>query len=600
MNPYDEVQRGRLFKAAESSYKALEPFRLLARGLVSEYAGEAYGNPSGPRRPRMLNLMHQAADAYRMSLVANRPRVLLTTPYPQLEYFSTQFQEGLNNLATEIGLEITLRNWVLDALFCVGIIKTHMADSGPVMIEQGLWMDPGTPAASNVSIDNFVFDMGATTWDQVKYAGDMYRIPFEDLKTSDIYDQSVVADLVPSTKYAGEGDDRLAEISTGHAVDTDELEPMIDLADFWIARTGEIHTYAVKSRNRFTCHGKPLAVMKWEGPELGNYHMLGFGDVPENIMPTSPFSHISMLDRLINNIMRKQARRAQAAKKIHTYTSQGAESAKALKGANDDEFVMVNDPKELGEILVGGVDPQAHGWMMSCMELFDRMAGNLTAMMGLGAQAETVGQEQLIHGAVSKKEADMKYRVFEGTRRLFRDLGYMLWNDKFKTMPARIPVEGAEGYFINAAWTPDDREGSFFDYNFSIDVYSMDYQSPAQRLTMLNQLLTQLFLPAMPMIAQQGGVLDMREVTDTLAELANEPRIKRWIKFAPSPTDPQQGPVTPGGDDMRKPSTTTRNVVRRNIPTGGTAAARQHTEIQSWLNGGVNQGEKASLGRPAA
>lgn len=598
MNPNDEIHRGRLFKALESSYRALEPFRNLARGLVAEYVGDAYGNQSGPRRPRILNLMHQAADAYRMSLVANRPRALLSTPHAELNYFKQQFQTGVNNLAQEIELEITLRDWVLDALFCVGIIKTHMADAGQVMLEQDRWMDPGMPFASNVSIDNFCFDMGATRWSQVRYASDSYRIPFDDLK-EDIYDQSVVRDLTPSSKYPAEGD-TLAAISHGNAVDTDELEPMIDLCDVWLARDGVIQTYAMRDRSRFLLTGKPLAVMPWEGPEHGNYRLLGFGDVPENILPTSPFSHISMLDRLINNIMRKQARRAQSAKKIHTYTPTGAGSAKNLKGASDDDFVEVQDPDQIGEIIVGGIDPQAHAWMLGCMELFDRMAGNLTAMMGLGTQADTVGQEQLIHGAVSKKEADMKYRVFDGTRRLFRDLGYLLWNDKFKTMPARVPVEGAEGYFLNMAWTPDDREGSFFDYNFTIDVYSMDYQSPSQRLNMLNQLLTQLYLPALPMITQQGGVMDWAKITETIAELANEPRIKEWIKFAPSPTDPQQGPSMPGGGEMKMPATTNRTYTRRNVPTGGTMASRQHVEQQAWMNGGANQDQKASLGRPAA
>ena len=597
MNPNDEIHRGRLFKALESSYRALEPARNLAHGLVSEYAGDSYGNQLGPKRPTMLNLMNQAADAYQMGLVANRPQALLSTPHQELTFFSKQFQTAVNNLAEEVQLEIILRNWVLDALFCVGIIKTHMADSGPVMIEMGFWMDPGTPAASNVSIDNFCFDMGAPRWDQIKMAADSYRIPFEDLKT-EVFDQAAIVDLVPSSKYPAEGE-RLDLISRGQGTDHDELEPMIDLCDVWVPRDSMIYTFPMKDRSLFRAHGKPVAVMPWDGPEFGMYHLLGFNDVPENILPTSPFSHVSMLSRLINNIMRKQSRRAQHAKRVHTYTPGAEGSAKAIQGASDDEWKQVQDVKEIGQVETGGVDPNSQAFMLGCLELFDRMCGNLTAMMGLGAQSDTVGQEQLIHGAVSKKEAQMQSRVFDGIRRLFRDLGYMLWNDKFKAMPGQIPIDGTD-YFLDAAWTPDDRQGSFFDYNFDIDIYKMPYQSPAQRLSTLNQLLTQIYLPALPMIVQQGGLLDWQKITETIAELANEPRLKEWIKFAPSPTDPQQGPSSPAGGngEMKMPASTSREYVRRNVPTGGTAASRSHVQQQSWMNNGaVNQGQQATLGR---
>jgi hypothetical protein len=599
MNPHDETHRERLFRAIGSSYRALKPFRNLSHGLVTEYVGPGYGQTDKPSRPKYLNLLNQAAVAYVMGLAANRPRVLITTRLPQFKYFAAHFQTGLNNLAEEMILEDRIRRWVLDALFCIGILKIHMADSGQVMMHDGMLFDPGQPAVSNVSIDNFVFDMTATSWDKVKFAGDMYRIPFDDLK-SDIYDQEVVKDIQPSTKYLSEGDPRLDHISHGADTDHDELEPMVDLCDQWVPRDGMIYTFQVRDRNNFTLTGKPVAVMEWDGPELGPYPTLGFDDVSENIMPVSKFSHLSMLDRLINNIMRKQARRASSAKRNHIYTATGTDDAKKLQAASDDEWVCVNDVKEIGDHVTGGIDPQSQSFMLGAMELFDRLAGNLTAMLGLGAQAETFGQEQIIQGAVSRQEAEMQARVFDGTRRVFRELGYLLWNDKFKTMQGQMPIEGAEGYVVDMPWTPDDRQGSFFDYSFSIDIFSMGYQSPAARLAALNQLLTQIYLPAMPFIQQQGGVIDWAAISKTHSELMNEPRLKDWIKFA-APIgggDDESGGF--GGDLPMKQANTTRNYVRKSVPTGGTQASRSHVQQQMWMNGGANQGQQAALARPAA
>lgn len=218
MNPLREQDRDSLFKAMEWSYRQLEPFRNLVHGLVQEYAGSSYGR--GTARPRfeiLMNLMNQTVDAYTMSLVANRPRVMVSTQKHGLEYFSRHFETAINNLIAEIHLEYTLRQSVLDAFFCMGIVKVHRADSVQVQLESDLWADPGTPFASNVSIDNWVHDVSATKYSRVQFSGDWYRIPFEDLK-SDVFDQEVIdeMDLRPTSKWGfGEQDERLDRIASG-------------------------------------------------------------------------------------------------------------------------------------------------------------------------------------------------------------------------------------------------------------------------------------------------------------------------------------------------------------------------------------------------
>lgn len=596
MNPYDERQRNNLFKSIESSYKNLRPFRDLNRALVKEYAGPLYGDESEGRKEKLINLMNQTVDAYTMVLVANRPRVMISTKHQELGYFGRQFQLAVNNLIEEIGLEYTLKRWVLDAFFCAGFVKLHMADAGQVMIAENIWMDPGKPFCSNVSLDNWVHDCSATNWYEMKFAGDSYRIPFEDLK-SDIYDQNVVKDMMPTTKYDVDSD-RLERITKGYETDPDEFEPHVDLCDIWIARDNKVYTYAINRATDFRCKGAPVAVMDWNGPEFGQYKMLGFNDVPENIMPTSPASHLSCLDRLVNNIARKNAKQARNQKENITYTPAGAGGAKKLHRANDGDMIEVEDVKEIGLIRSNGADQGNQAFLLGAIEMFDRMAGNLTAMMGLGAQADTASQEQLIHAASSKKEAQMQFRVIDGSRRIIRDLGHMLWNDKFKTMRGSMPVPGADTYSIDMTWTPQDREGDFLDYNFEIDLYSMPYQSPAQKVQAAVQIMTQLFMPMLPMGQQQGQVIDMQAMTNDLSEMLNLPELKRWVKF--TGVAPEQEPGPQGMEGMPKPSTSTRNYVRRSVPSGGTQQSRSHVMQAALLGGGVNQQQMATLSRPAA
>jgi hypothetical protein len=596
MNPNDEKDRTRLFRAVEASYRALNPFRRLNSELVKEYAGTGYGGQRTGQET-IVALMTQVTDAYGLALAANRPRVLLTAQNPELTYFARHFGVALNSLIEEIGLEFKLRQWVLDAFFCVGVIKVHLADSGFVQLEQGRWADPGKPYASNVNLDNWVHDMGATSWDQVKFAGDTYRIPFADLEESDIYDPAAVADLKPTTKNSLEGD-RLDEIAKGSEVDQDELEPMIDLCDLWIPREGKIYTFALDNRHHFQMKGKPLAEMPWDGNELGPYHLLGFNDVPENIMPTSPASHLSALARMANNLYRKQKRQAQRQKDVYCFRPGDAKSAEQIRNAEDGQMVSTDEPDAVKVVKQGGVDPGNQAFLLGTIEMFDRMAGNLTATLGLGAQADTASQEQLIHGAVSKKEASMSFRVVDGTTRLVKDLAHMLWKDQYRVSHGQIPIDGTDGYSVDATWTPDDREGDFFDYKIEVDAYSMRYKSPAERLGTITQTLTQFIMPALPMMAQQGLGVDFKKVIDTIAELANEPRLKEIITTPGIPLEEGQGP----GDEMPAPPSTTRSYIRKSVPSGGSAQSRSRVAQSEWM-GKASQAtpqQSASLSRPAA
>lgn len=576
MDPYNEIQAGRFFKTAEMHYRLLEPFRNLIYGLSEEYAGSNYGQPT-PRHETLVPLMNQTVDAYMMGLVANRPRVILSTRRPDLEGFCSHFQVAVNNMIEEVELEETLRRWVLDAFFCVGVLKVHLKDGHLIDIGAGEPIDPGQPGVSNVSLFNFVYDMSATRWRDIRYAADSYRVTMDYLRSNRGFDQDVVKDVLPTSKFYLD-QQQLNNISKGSETDPDEIEPSTDLMDVWFPQEKLIVTWAMDSATRFRGKGKPLAVMPDD--DLQVYHLLGFDDVPENIMPTSPASHLASMARLVNNLFRKQSKRARAQRQVHTYAPSAKNVAGRAKNAIDDEFIESPDPKEIGEIKIGGVDANLQAYAEGLIGLYDRMAGNLTAMLGLGAQAETLGQEQLIHGAVSKKEAKMIYRVTDGTRRVVRDLSRMLWNDAAKVIPGVIVPHGAEDYPIDATWTPGNREGEFPEYDINIDVFSMAYQSPSSRVQTINNILSSIYVPLMPSIEQQGGSIDMRELNEIYVDLLGEPRFNKLLSFSSTPP-PEVEPPDGTPDVPVQPPNTRHESVRRSF--GGSPQSQQVMKQQAWL-----------------
>lgn len=578
MDPYNEIHRNRLFKAAETSFRSLEPYRNLNRGLIEEYAGSGYGNPARPRQEILLNLMNQTVEAYTMALVANRPRIMVSTQKEELGCFAQQYQLALNNYIQQIGLEHKLRQWVLDAFFCVGIIKTHMADTGQVMLSGDVWVDPGKPYASNVSVDNWVYDASATKYAEVKFAGDLYRVPHEDLKSS-IYDQDVVKDIQPTSKF-GSNEMRLAMVGRGVEVDQDEFEPMVDLADIWCPREGKIYTFPVRSVSTFQMYGPPVAVMDWDGPEFGPYHLLGFGDVPENVMPSSPASHLANLSRLINNLLRKQSKRSRSQKQLHLYSPSGADTAKKIQKGGDDQFIEAQNPEEFNTISVGGVDAALEQFRMSLLNEYNAAAGNPNAMLGLGPSADTVGQEQIIQGGVSNRLAAMKYRVVDSCVRLIRDLGHMLWHDQFLTIKGRVPLEMDGNYSVDMSWTPGDREGDFSDYDLQIDMHSLPYQGPDTKMRTVTDLITKIYAPMSQLLMQQGGSYDLQELTNFFAEMTNTPQLKKIVKFSSPIPDPMSQASTTKDRDVPMPSVSSRTYTRKGSP--GTNQGRNVAMQQGW------------------
>ena len=253
----------------------------------------------------------------------------------------------------------------------------------------------------------------------------------------------------------------------------------------------------------------------------------------------------------------------------------------------------MDNPDAVNVMKMGGVDQgnQAYGLRMT--DIYDRMAGNLQAMAGLGPQAETLGQDKLIHGAVSKREANMQYRVVKFASELCRDLGWLLWVDQIKEMPLEFQEAGAT---FQTSWDPTVREGDFLDYNFEIEPYSMQYKSPSERVNGLNGFLTQIALPMQQQLAEAGGQIDFQELVEIYSDLMDLPRLRNVIKFE----EPKGDRPGPSPEMPPQANHTVRETVRRNVPTGGTAESRSNVMQQVLQGGQPNQDQMAQFGRQQA
>lgn len=589
---HDEKKRGRLLKAIKTSRTAMEPFRKVRRVLIQDYVGSWYSE-SGSGSKVLTNLINQTARIYTVALAANNPQVMVSTPLVENLPFARRFEVNLNQMIRDMALEQTFRMIVLDAFFCLGCAVVMMRDTdtrfhGLLESEEDVWLDPGEPWLNRVSLDDLILDMSAKELTKMRYCGHRYRADFEKIQSEPGYDKKVKSQLKPSRRSQHETTDPARDIGSDDAED-DDLKDMVWLQDIWIAENNTISTMAVDQDL------PPLIEREWTGSQAGPYKFLSLGNVPDNVIPASPAINLKGMHDLQNRLHRRMEQDSDAHRIVNAYPPSGADDAEKIRTARRNSWVRMNDPKSINQVEVGGIDQRDLAFATFIQEEYDRFAGNLQAMGGLGAQAATVGQEELIHGAVSRNEADMRMAVVSFASDCILDLGRLMWEDQYLAIQSSIPV-GNSGIEVKSDWTPDYRVGQFEDYDFRVEPYSMVFKTPEQKLQEMFQTLQQL-APLWPMFQASGATLDAEAIVREIARLKNRPEFERFINFA-TPAD------ILGGDEntVRQSATTSRETVRRNVPTGGTQQARNSATIQSLMGGGsqVNGQMASAMGRKPA
>ena len=592
MNPNKETDRSRLFKAIEYSTRNLRPYREMRKKFVTDYVGSYYNSGAkSDNKEVIMNLMYQTAETYTMSLAANRPRILVTSQFSELSGFAHNFQRTVNNLIEEIHLEETIRAAVLEAFFSMGVVKVYNGESGFVkLLGEDEWVAPGKPFAENISFDDYIYDIEATTKSKMRFELNKYKMNREKALNDDSFDKEVLENLQVYRREGGmhdhQPDTPLRDTFFGESK-PEALESELELMDVWLPLDNLVVTF---SNGQET---KPLRIVEWEGPESGPFHTLTLAaEVPDQIMGVSPAMNLKPLNDIINGLLRKQKRQAQRQKDIPFYQDGAHEDAQRLQRAADGEWTRVSNPESVNVLKMGGVDQQNQAFAMNMQEQFDRMAGNLQMMAGLGPSSETATQDKLIHGAVSKREANMQYRVVDFTADICKDLGWLLWTDEVNERENNFELEGQQ---FKSKWSPEQREGDFLQYNFDVEPYSMMYKSPSERLNNITQYITQIAMPMQQDMMQSGGSIDFEELTNLYSELLDIPRLKQVIRFE----DPKEDRPGPNPAEPPQANKVTESI-RRSVPTGGTPASRSHV-MQQTLNGGQpNQQQMAQMGRTPA
>jgi hypothetical protein len=128
--------------------------------------------------------------------------------------------------------------------------------------------------------------------------------------------------------------------------------------------------------------------------------------------------------------------------------------------------------------------------------------------------------------------------------------------------------------------------GNFLALNFDIHPYSMQGQTPSEMAGKLNALMTQILMPAMPLLQQQGIGVDIQQFLRLMAKYQDIPDLDTVLRFE-MPMGQEEAQMEP----PRKPSTSNRTYTRRSVSQGG---AGRDEAMMSTLAGSGNDSDAAN------
>ncbi len=591
-----------LLQDIKTDRMSMQRFRQERYDMVQEYAGNHWSD-EGATHKIPLNLLSLYVGVVGRNLIAKNPRYMLSTFSPNHKPTVAAMQAWANKEVEHMGLANTLQRVVVDALFSVGICKVALAS--PANSASVAWsLAAGEPFAERVDLDDFVFDVHARDFSQVGYIGHRYRVPIDVVKDSKMYGKGRKSiEPMVEDMYNIEGDPRIDLLGRGtYSNAGNRFEKYVDLWEIYLPRHRLIVTFVdnqmVGAEGSADMNGEvePLRVQGWVGPDMGPYHILGFGVVPGNAMPKAPIQDLLDLHHATNNAYRKVLRMTERIKEL-TLVAGGAEAdGNSVMNGSDGDILAVRDPSKVVPFVSGGSAVNVVMTMAQAFkDLFSFMGGNLELMGGRGAQSKTATQDKLLNENAGASIADMQDRTVQFASKVGNALCWYWWNDPFKVQKSKHSLQGLPEFEIVRQVFPGQhpdpnalkRDGKYEDLQIEVDPYSMQHATPQSRLQGLMTAVQQIYLPMATIAQQQGVAFDFNAFFKMIGQYMDQPDLTSIFTIQEPPAQEQIASGGGHGEAGPGPAQTTRNYVRESMP-GRTRQGDEMNQRNAMM--GINPG----------
>ena len=510
-----EVTPKKIQEAVQMGFRRMENFRNARLLFLRSYCGQYYDANKGQIGTEPLNLIFNAIRVLVPYLVMNYPKHDVKTDFMAYRGYGDLLALALDYSGKTLKISETIRRWIVDAIFTMGIMKTGLCSSDSVIsFDESDEIDPGSVYTDLVDFDNFVFDPNTHRLEDGAFLGDRIRTPRIQLLDSGLYDNAVIERLPRSGTEVDDGSEILSQ-SQINAKNMGDLEDFVDVVELWVPKAQAIVTVP-GSRQVLDDF---LRVVEYYGPNEGPYTFLRFTPpVPNNPLPVAPVGIWHDLHTMANKMAVKIMDQADRQKDILIFPRAGADDAQEIVDAGDGEAIAADNPDEAKIFSFGGQQRSNEAHMGQLQMWFNMAAGNPEAMGGVKSDAATATQANILQSNASIGIEDMRDILYKAVGAEAEKRAWYLHTDPLIEIPLirrmQVPAQytntpdgqmamsqPAQMKETQVFLTPEARCGDFLDFHFEITPKSMSRMDPQRRLQQAMEFAVKL-IPAAAVATQ--------------------------------------------------------------------------------------------------
>jgi hypothetical protein len=526
----------------------------------------------------MINLIDRGVFTVVPYLVEGDPKVMVETKIANCRSWAFTCQLALNFAIKQMNFaETVLIPAAINSMFGAGIARTFTEYNRVVNVDNEP-IKTGEHVVRVIDDADYIGDVSAKSRADFALEGDIYKLPTEYAKDLfSKYADDISSDCRLTSEYHPD------KISSGewdlNRLSLREYTTFIDLYLYDENVTITIMPYGKQA--------KVLHTIGEDGPGRSPYDFLGYKFFPGATYPIPPAWAWHDLDVTMNILATAAKEQAESQKDlIFVPPGQGNLGKKVTNARNLDVMEAANTEQIKKESL-GGVNPDNYNWMSFAEQEFTKSGANPDVLAGRGAQAPTLGQEQLVYANASRIVNNMHTRFQAFMSSIINKIAWKMWTNPLEYIPLLHHVPGVGDF--PKIFSSADKVANFYDFIFNIVPYSTQRTSPEMMYQKLMGFMSQWILPTYQFAAQQGAELDVPMVTRILSDYLGFDTFNQWYRTAVphelSGISYQMEPI--GGQRPEKPGKYAAGWGQGNDRFGATEASRtaqsQRTQVEGTI-----------------
>ena len=515
----DKKFEKRCQKLAQAWQKKQEPALEKRQKLLALWASGFFDASYG--REHLINLIDRGVFTIVPYLVEGNPKILVETNMGNCRPWAFTTQLALNFILDKINFaETVLIPAAINSMFGAGITRTFTEYDRVINLKDDV-IKYGKHAIRVIDDADYIGDVAAKTRSDFILEGDIYKLPTDYAKDLfSKYADEISSDCKLTSEYHPE------KIANGewdiNKLSLREYTTFIDLYLYDENITITILPYGKAA--------KILHTVEEDGPGQSPYDFLGYKFFPGTTYPIPPAWAWHDLD-VTMNILAKTAREQAESQKDILFVPPGNEDlGKKVTNAKNLDVMEAMNSESIRKESVGGVNPDNYNWMNFAETEFTKTGASSDVLAGRGAQAPTLGQEQMVLANASRIVNNMYTRWHGFMTSIVNKLAWKVWTDPKEYIPLIHHVPGVGD--LPRVFSPADRVNDFYNFIFKIIPYSAQRTSPEMMYQKLSGFITQWIIPTYQFAAQQGAELDIPLVTRIMSEYLGFEHFNQWYRSA--------------------------------------------------------------------